>query len=78
MLMTEWNNDDALAVWKEEWRERFLEEGERKGLKKGEEKAIRSNILVLRDVLTPEVLAEKLQVPLDYVLQIQQEANKEE
>ena len=88
MLLTEWNNDDALAVWKEEWKERYLEEGERRreqkgklaGLKegeqKGEQKKLRDNIVALRDLLTPEVLAEKLQVSLDEVLQILQEADK--
>ena len=73
MLLTEWNNDDALAVWKEEWRERFLEEGEQKG----KQENLRANILALRDLLTPEVLAERLQVSLDEVLQIFQEAGKE-
>ena len=54
---------------REELQERFLEEGRLAGKAEGKEETLRSNILALRDVLAPEVLAEKLQVPLDYVLQ---------
>ena len=90
MLLTEWDSKVALEVWKEEaiedWREEFLKQGAEEGLRQGRQQGIeegleqerRSRILALRDVLSPQVLAEKFEVPLDYVLQIQQEAEQTE
>ena len=94
MLLTEWDSKVALEVWKEEaiedWREEFLKQGAEEGLRQGRQQGIeeglergqeqerRSRILALRDVLFPQVLAEKFDVPLDYVLQIQQEAEQTE
>lgn len=54
------------------------EEGLRQGRQQGLEQERHSRILALRDVLSPQVLAEKFEVPLDYVLQIQQEAEQTE
>ena len=94
MLLTEWDSKVALEVWKEEaiedWREEFLKQGAEEGLRQGGQQGIeeglergqeqerRSRILALRDVLSPQVLAEKFEVPLDYVLQIQREAEQAE
>ena len=70
MLFTEWNMDEALAVTAEEARA----EGERSGLEKGrkqgrlEEQA--KTIRALDGVLSAEVIAEKLGLPLEYVQDI--------
>ena len=62
MLFTEWNMDEALAVTAEEARAAGRIEGERSGL----EKAVRA----LDGVLSAEVIAEKLGLPLEYVQEI--------
>ena len=62
MLFTEWNMDEALAVTAEEARA----EGERSGLEKGRKQMIQA----LDGVLSAEVIAEKLGLPLEYVQEI--------
>ncbi len=82
MLFTEWNMDEALAVTAEEARAEGEArgrvagriEGERSGLEKGrkqgrlEEQA--KTIRSLDGVLSAEVIAEKLGLPLEYVQEI--------
>lgn len=63
MLLSGWNMDEALAVSKEEGFEDGVEYGE----KLGEQKERRKLILALKGVLSPEVIAEKFQVSLEYV-----------
>ena len=58
MLYTEWNMEDACRVAAEEAREQ------------GEANGIRKSIRTLKGVLSPEVLAEKFQLPLEDVLRI--------
>ncbi len=59
MLLSGWNMDEALAVSKEE--------GFEDGVEYGEQKKQQELILALRDVLPPEVIAEKFAVSLEYV-----------
>ena len=59
MLFTEWDMDKALAISKEE--------GYEDGVEYGEQKERRKLILALNGVLSPEVIAEKFQVSLEYV-----------
>ena len=59
MLLSGWNMDEALAVSKEE--------GFEDGVEYGEQKKQQALILALRDVLPPEVIAEKFAVSLEYV-----------
>ena len=66
MLFTNWNMDEALAVSKEEGFEDGVEYGE----KLGEQRKQRELILALKGVLSPEVMAEKFQVSLDYVMAV--------
>ena len=66
MLFTEWDMDKALAISKEEGYEDGVEYGE----KLGEQKKQRELILALKDVLSPEVIAEKFQVSLEYVMAV--------
>ena len=66
MLFTEWNMDEALAVTAEEARA----EGERSGLEKGERLGVKKTIQALDGVLSAEVIAEKLELPLEYVQEI--------
>ena len=70
MLFTEWNMDEALAVTAEEARA----EGERSGLEKGREQGRleeqAKTIQALDGVLSAEVIAEKLGLPLEYVQEI--------
>ncbi len=74
MLFTEWNMDEALAVTAEEARAAGRIEGERSGLEKGEklgfEKSRKQMIQALDGVLSAEVIAEKLGLPLEYVQEI--------
>ena len=63
MLLSGWNMVEALAVSKEEGFEDGVEYGE----KLGEQKERRKLILALKGVLSPEVIAEKFQVSLEYV-----------
>ena len=74
MLFTEWNMDEALAVTAEEARAEGEArgrvagriEGERSGLEKGRKQMIQA----LDGVLSAEVIAEKLGLPLEYVQEI--------
>ena len=66
MLLSGWNMDEALAVSKEEGFEDGVEYGE----KLGEQKKQRELILALKGVLSPEVIAEKFQVSLEYVMAV--------
>ena len=66
MLLSGWNMDEALAVSKEEGYEDGFEDGENLG----EQRKQRELILALKGVLSPEVIAEKFQVSLDYVMAV--------
>ena len=66
MLFTEWNMDEALAVTAEEARAEGEARGERRGLEKGRKQMIQA----LDGVLSAEVIAEKLGLPLEYVQEI--------
>ena len=86
MLFTEWNMDEALAVTAEEARAEGEArgrvagriEGERSGLEKGREQGREQGrleeqaktIRALDGVLSAEVIAEKLGLPLEYVQEI--------
>ena len=70
MLVTEWDWDEALAVSKEEGYEDGFEAGERRGVEYGEKKKQEEMIRAFQDVLSPEVIAEKIHVPVQYVLDI--------
>ncbi len=74
MLFTEWNMDEALAVTAEEARAEGRAagriEGERSGLEKGEKLGVKKAIQALDGVLSAEVIAEKLGLPLEYVQEI--------
>jgi len=70
MLLSGWNIDEALAVSKEEGYEDGFEAGERRGVEYGEKKKQEEMIRAFRDVLSPEVIAEKIHVPVQYVLDI--------
>ena len=74
MLLSGWNMDEALAVSKEEGYEDGYEEGVEYGEKLGEQKKQQELILALRDVLSPEVIAEKFQVSLEYVRSVLNES----
>ena len=70
MLFTEWNMDEALAVTAEEARAAGRIEGERSGLEKGRKQEQIKMIQALDGVLSVEVIAEKLGLPLEYVQEI--------
>ena len=73
MLYTEWNLEDACRVAAEEAREQAREQALKEGLERGEANGIWKSIRMLKDVLSPEILAEKFQLPLDDVLRILEE-----
>ena len=66
MLATEWDWDEALAVSKEEG----FEDGLELGVAYGKEEKQKEMIRAFQDVLSPEVIAEKIHVPVQYVLDI--------
>ena len=78
MLLSGWNMDEALAVSKEEGFEDGYEAGERHGMMRGmaagkaegaaQERA--QNIRALKDVLSPEKIAETFNVTKEYVLEV--------
>ena len=74
MLYTEWNMEDACRVAAEEAREQAreqaLKEGLEKGIVQGKLEGEADSIRKLKGVLSPEVLAERLQLPLEEVLHI--------
>ena len=74
MLFTEWNMDEALAVSKEEGYEDGIKdgikEGIREGEKLGEQRKQQELIRAFGDVLEPEVIAEKVKQPVEYVRRV--------
>ncbi len=70
MLLGEWKLEEAMEYkeqkGREEGRKEGREEGERLGELKEREKAIRA----FQDILAPEVIADKLQISLEYVLAV--------
>ena len=70
MLFTEWNMEEALAVTAEEARADGLAEGITRGMAKGKAEEQKKVIRALDGVLSPEVIAEKLDVPLAEVLAV--------
>ncbi len=78
MLFTEWNMEEALAVTAEEARADGVAEGIARGMKKGMAKGKEEGkaeerkkvIRALDGMLPPEVIAEKLDVPLAEVLAV--------
>ena len=82
MLLSEWNMDEALEVTQEEafadgveyglerGIEQGLEQGMELGVAQGETAEREKNIRALEGLLEPGVIAEKFEVPLDYVLKV--------
>lgn len=66
MLMQEWKLEEALEYKEQKGREEGIKEGEKLGELKEREKTIRA----LKDVLEPEVIAETLKQPVEYVLNV--------
>jgi len=66
MLLSGWNMDEALTVSKEEG----YEDGFEDGFAGGEKCERENNIYKLSSKLSPEEIAETLQLPLDYVLDV--------
>ena len=66
MLLSEWNMDEALEVTQEE----AFADGVEYGLEQGQEVEREKNIRALEGLLEPGVIAEKFELPLDYVLKI--------
>jgi predicted transposase/invertase (TIGR01784 family) len=48
MRITEWNTEEAIAVWREEAMEEGLERGRAEGLEHGREKALRETARKLK------------------------------
>ena len=70
MLFTEWNMEGALAVTAEEARADGRAQGKAEGVVEGMAKEREKVIRALDGVLSPEVIAEKLDVPLAEVLAV--------
>ena len=70
MLFTEWNMEEALAVTAEEARADGRAQGKAEGVVEGMAKEREKVIRALDGVLSPEVIAEKLDVPLAEVLAV--------
>ena len=70
MLLSEWNMDEALEVAKEEGMEEAFADGFAGGVEYGLAAEREKNIRALEGLLEPGVIAEKFEVPLDYVLKV--------
>ena len=82
MLLSEWNMDEALEVTQEEAFADGVEYGLEQGIEQGMELGValgvaqgetaerEKNIRALEGLLEPGVIAEKFELPLDYVLKI--------
>ena len=70
MLATEWDWDECIKIERQEGYEDGFEAGERRGVEYGEKKKQEEMIRAFQDVLSPEVIAEKIHVPVQYVLDI--------
>ena len=78
MLLSEWNMDEALEVTQEEafadgveyGLERGIEQGMELGVAQGETAEREKNIRALEGLLEPDVIADKFELPLDYVLKV--------
>ena len=70
MLFTEWNMDEALAVTAEEARAEGEARGRVAGRIEGERSGLEKAVRALDGVLSAEVIAEKLGLPLEYVQEI--------
>ena len=66
MLLSGWNMDEALAVSKEEGYEDGFEDGQKMGEMKKQYEMIRK----FSKIITPEQIAETLQVSVEYVQNI--------
>ena len=70
MLLSEWNMDEALEVAKEEGMEEAFADGVEYGVAQGETAEREKNIRALEGLLEPGVIAEKFELPIDYVLKV--------
>ena len=74
MLLGEWKLDEAMEYKLQKGREEGRKEGERIGIEKGERlgelKKEQEMVYALKGVLAPEVIAEKFQLSLEYVLAV--------
>ncbi|MBR2008909.1 MAG: Rpn family recombination-promoting nuclease/putative transposase [Peptococcaceae bacterium] len=74
MLVTEWDWDECIKVERQEGYEDGFElgimRGKAEGVEYGEKKKQEEMIRAFQDVLSPEVIAEKIHVPVQYVLDI--------
>jgi flagellar biosynthesis/type III secretory pathway protein FliH len=63
MILTEWNIDDAKAIWREEGREEGWEEGREKGREEGREKGREEILYLVERGYTAEQIKEFLASP---------------
>ena len=70
MLLCGWNMDEALIVSKEEGFEDGFEAGFAGGKAEGAAQERAQNIRALKDVLSPEKIAETFNVTKEYVLEV--------
>ena len=70
MLLSGWNMDEALIVSKEEGFEDGFEVGFASGKAEGAAQERAQNIRALKDVLSPEKIAETFNVTNEYVLEV--------
>ena len=66
MLLGEWKLDEAMEYKEQKGRE----EGLKEGTQLGKEEKQRELVYALKGVLAPEVIAEKFQLSLDYVMRV--------
>ena len=70
MLYFEWKEEDALKYAKEEGFEDGFEAGFAGGKAEGKAEERKEMIRAFKDVLSPEVIAEKIHEPVQYVLDV--------
>ena len=70
MLYFEWKEEDALKYAKEEGYEDGFDDGKAEGKAEGAAQKQEEMIRAFKDVLSPEVIAEKIHEPVQYVLDV--------
>ena len=70
MLLGEWKLEEAMEYKEQKGREEGRKEGRAEGERLGELKEREKMVRALQDVLTPEAIADKLQISLEYVLAV--------
>ena len=72
-----YDEEEAREVWREDAREEGLEEGRKEGRKEGIKEGTRVIVKKLARNKTPEIIAQELDEPLEFILELLAETQEE-